>query len=113
MHFNWWWIVDIDTYFYCKKCGVKLAHISPVVVAVLAAWGLGMLYNFYQNQGLLQTSIVPRIVTIAILLWIVIALIRVALLWVLYKIKFSNKIVAKKTNKTNKEEVWWEPFTNA
>jgi hypothetical protein len=107
IRFNWWWLIDIDTYFYCKKCGVKLAQISFVVVVVMVAFAIGLLYNRYQDTAVAHDGH-NSIAAMACFYFLLIAVIRVILLFVIFNLKFAKNTPKKK--RKNEEELWWEPF---
>ncbi|GHT67368.1 hypothetical protein FACS189452_04940 [Bacteroidia bacterium] len=91
---------------------MKLAQISFMVVVVMAAFAIGMLYNRYQDRAIAHNIGHSNIVAMAWFYFLLTAVIRVVLLFVLFKLKFAKKITAQKEHKKEKE-LWWEPFINS
>jgi heme/copper-type cytochrome/quinol oxidase subunit 2 len=91
---------------------VKLAQISFMVVVMMAAFAIGLLYNRYQDKAIAHNIGHSNIVAMAWFYFLLIAVIRVVLLFVIFKLKFANKITAEKKQK-KEEDLWWEPFNNS
>ena len=99
----------MDTYFYCPHCGVRLAQISFVVVALMVTFAAGQLFNLYQTLSASHENPAAIVIKRAVLYFAAISCIRVGLLFILFMLKFP-KILFGKKDKQPAQEIWWEPF---
>jgi hypothetical protein len=103
--FNLWWLIDVDTHFYCRKCRVTFVKISALTVIAMTVFAIKILYSSYQTKSAAHDDVASYVVIWSVLLWAAIALVRLVLLFVLFKIKFPSK-------KKPPADLWWEPFTD-
>ncbi|MDR0414405.1 MAG: hypothetical protein LBH84_03210 [Prevotellaceae bacterium] len=97
---NLLWFVDVDASLTCNRCKAKMAHINFLCTAVLYALGVMLLYVMFQKWGMTYSieQAKTRTVALAVVVYVAVAALRFALLWLLWWIK--NPLSAKDAKKT-------------
>jgi ribosomal protein L37AE/L43A len=116
IRFNWWWIVDVDTYFYCKHCGIRLAQLGWMMPAALMSIAIAHIFNRYQTLSAAHGDMTDFLWDNAVFYFALILFIRVALLFVLFLLKFAKRHRTENTEQETSspadENLWWEPFSD-
>jgi len=105
-----WWL-DVDTYLTCSSCSARLAYASFFTTAILYAIAIMLLYWVFQRWGINHNIAAAKRMTIlmAAVFFVLIAVIRLGLVWLLWWLKSPNPPSFFDKKETT-EEPWWKPF---
>ena len=93
--FSLWWWLDVDTYLRCNQCGARLAHINFLATAVLYAVAIVLLFWVFQRNGIEHgmAATKRKVQLMAVLFFVLIAGIRLGLVWLLWIVKTPNRLI--------------------
>jgi hypothetical protein len=112
MRFNWWFLFEADTYFYCSRCCVALARLGGFWYALMLAFAAGQLFNYYQDISAARSAVGGALVGRALLYLALILLVRAALTAILFVLKYAKIIFpAKRKPQSAQQDLWWEDFS--
>jgi hypothetical protein len=77
----------------------------------MLVFAAGHLYNLYQTLSAAHVDVSDILIKRAVLYFVLIGVIRVVLLFILFKLKFAKTSGAKKQDNTD-SDIWLEPFVD-